>query len=98
MVKLRVHELAKKLGLENKELLDKLNKAGLDIKSHSSTIDEGEAMRALNPAQQAKPATVVRSSVVRRAAPAEVTVAVTAPVPTVAPAPLSMIRPPALVC
>ncbi len=37
MGKLRVHELAKKLGLENKELIDKLNKAGLDVKSHPST-------------------------------------------------------------
>jgi translation initiation factor IF-2 len=91
MVKLRVHELAKKLGLENKELIDKLNKAGLDVKSHSSTIDEGEAMRAMQPAQQPKPTAVVRTTVVRRAAPAEAapaivtTAVVTAPVATTTP-------------
>jgi translation initiation factor IF-2 len=73
MVKLRVHELAKKLGLENRELLEKLNKAGLDVKSHSSTIDEADAMRAMQPAAAAKPQTVTRSTVVRRAAPSEPT-------------------------
>ncbi len=67
MGKLRVHELAKKLGLENRELLEKLNKAGLDIKSHSSTVDEAEAMKALNAGQPQKAASVVRASTVRRA-------------------------------
>ena len=87
MVKLRVHELAKKLGLENKELIDKLNKAGLDVKSHSSTIDESDATRALQPAQQPKTTTVVRTTVVRRAAPVEPTPITTAVMtaPVVAP-------------
>jgi translation initiation factor IF-2 len=73
MGKLRVHELAKKLGLENKEIIDKLSKAGLDVKSHSSTVDESDAMKALNAGQQpAKAASTVRSTVVRRsAAPVE---------------------------
>jgi translation initiation factor IF-2 len=53
--KLRVHELAKKLGLSNQELLDKLNKAGMSVKTHSSTVDEAEAMKALN-ADKPKPA------------------------------------------
>jgi translation initiation factor IF-2 len=87
MVKLRVHELAKKLGLENKELLDKLNKAGLDIKSHSSTIDESEAMRALQPTQPAKSSSVVRSTVVRRASASPVETAATAPAAAPIPAP-----------
>ncbi len=69
MGKLRVHELAKKLGLENRELLEKLNKLGLDIKSHSSTVDEAEAMKALNAGQPPKPTSVVRTSVVRRSSP-----------------------------
>ncbi|MBM4281957.1 MAG: translation initiation factor IF-2 [Deltaproteobacteria bacterium] len=81
MVRMRVHELAKKLGLENKELIDKLNKAGLDTRSHSSTIDETEAMRALQPAAPARPATVTRSTVVRRAAPEAAVIATTAVVP-----------------
>jgi translation initiation factor IF-2 len=91
MVKLRVHELAKKLGLENRELIDKLNKAGLDVKSHSSTIDDTDAMRALQPAQQPKTTSVVRTTVVRRAAPVEVapvsTAVAIAPAPAVAPQP-----------
>src|SRR5688500_6018424 len=55
MGELRVHELAKKLGLANQELLDKLNKAGMGVKTHSSTVDEGEAMKALS-ADKPKPA------------------------------------------
>ncbi len=71
MGKLRVHELAKKLGLENKELLEKLNKVGLDIKSHSSTIDEDQAMKALNAGQPPKAVAPARVSTVRRAAAPE---------------------------
>ncbi|HEY1100647.1 MAG TPA: translation initiation factor IF-2 N-terminal domain-containing protein, partial [Myxococcota bacterium] len=68
MGKLRVHELAKKLGLENKELLEKLKNTGLDAKTHSSTVDEAEVMKALNAGQVAPPAPPPRSTVVRRAA------------------------------
>ena len=99
MGKLRVHELAKKLGLENRELLEKLSKLGLDIKSHSSTIDEAEAMKALNASQPAKAATVVRSSVVRRSSPAPEPVVVVEDKPaTVAvihrePAPVARVEP-----
>jgi translation initiation factor IF-2 len=69
MVKVRVHELAKKLGLENKELIEKLNKAGIDIKSHSSAVEEADAMKLLNASQPKQPAPSVRSTVVRRSAP-----------------------------
>jgi translation initiation factor IF-2 len=78
MGKLRVHELAKKLGLANQELLDKLNKAGMSVKTHSSTVDEAEAMKALNadkpkppPAEAARPRTLVRRSAPAEATPAE---------------------------
>ena len=72
MGKLRVHELAKKLGLSNQELVDKLNKAGMSVKTHSSTVDEAEAMRALQADKpSAKAADVARPrTVVRRGAPA----------------------------
>ncbi len=66
MGKLRVHELAKKLGLSNQELLDKLNKAGMAVKTHSSTVDEQEAMKALGadkpktPPPETRPRTMVR--------------------------------------
>src|SRR5688572_19200601 len=67
MGKLRVHELAKKLGLQNQELVEKLNKAGLSVKTHSSTVDEAEAMKAMNadrpkaaPVDAGRPRTMVR--------------------------------------
>ena len=47
MTKMRVHELAKELGIENKELIERLQKEGLDIKSHMSSLEEemAEKMR-----------------------------------------------------
>ena len=45
MGKLRVHELAKKMGLENKELLTKLVEAGVDVTSHSSTLSEDDLQK-----------------------------------------------------
>ena len=39
MGKTRVYELAQKLGVENKTLLEKLKKAGIDAKSHMSALD-----------------------------------------------------------
>lgn len=47
MSKKRVHELAKELGLDNKEVVDRLRAAGMDIKTHSSTVYEEEAKAIL---------------------------------------------------
>jgi len=44
---IRVYELAKALDTPSKELLDRLNKAGLKLKSHSSNVDEDRARAAL---------------------------------------------------
>jgi translation initiation factor IF-2 len=69
---LRVHELAKKLGLQNKELVEKLQAAGVPgIKTHSSSVDEAEAMKAIGkgpaaekkkeaPSTMSRPRTMVR--------------------------------------
>ncbi|HEY4221339.1 MAG TPA: translation initiation factor IF-2, partial [Myxococcota bacterium] len=88
MGKLRVHELAKKLGLSNQELLDKLNKAGMSVKTHSSTVDEAEAMRAFN-ADKPKPAAVeaARPRTLVRRAPEVVPEPIVAEPPPVAVAP-----------
>ena len=43
--KVRVYELAKETGLQNKEVLRRLTELGIDAKSHSSSINEAEASR-----------------------------------------------------
>ena len=43
MTKMRVHELAKELGMENKELVDILQKKNVEIKKHMSTIEDNVA-------------------------------------------------------
>ena len=40
MSKMRVYELAKILNMTNKELIGKLNEMGVEVKSHSSGVDE----------------------------------------------------------
>jgi translation initiation factor IF-2 len=57
MVKIRVHELALKLGLDNKAMLEKLQQAGIDAKSHQSALDE-EDIRKFEAAS--KPAAVTQ--------------------------------------
>jgi len=45
MGKVRVHELAKKMGLESKELLGKLDEAGISVSSHSSSLSEEDLQK-----------------------------------------------------
>ena len=45
MSKIRVYELAQKLGVENKELMAKLKGVGVDVKSHTASIDEADAKK-----------------------------------------------------
>ena len=45
MAKPRVHELAKELGLTSKEVLAHLEKIGVAVKSHASTVDEDTAAK-----------------------------------------------------
>jgi translation initiation factor IF-2 len=40
--KIRIYELAQQLGLDNKVLLEKLQAAGIEAKSHMSVLDESE--------------------------------------------------------
>ncbi len=48
MVKKRVHELAKELDIESKDLIDHLSGLGLDGKSHMSTLEDDEVARIRN--------------------------------------------------
>ena len=43
MGKIKVHELAKELNLDNKEIMDIANKVGVSITSHLNAIDSKEA-------------------------------------------------------
>ena len=55
----RVHEIAKERGLPPKEVLQRLQAAGLKVKAVSSSVDEAEARRVLgdgNGAAQSEPA------------------------------------------
>ena len=42
MVKKRVHELAKELNIESRDIISKLNQMGVSIKSHMSTLEDSE--------------------------------------------------------
>ncbi|MDO4539980.1 MAG: translation initiation factor IF-2 N-terminal domain-containing protein, partial [Syntrophomonadaceae bacterium] len=42
MAKVRVHELAKEMGIPSKEMVIALQSMGLDIKNHFSTIDDAQ--------------------------------------------------------
>ncbi len=67
MGKLRVHELAKKLNVSNQEVIAKLNANGVEVRTHSSSVDEQAAYRALGlspsgefTATTSRPRTVLR--------------------------------------
>ncbi|MGH9178190.1 MAG: translation initiation factor IF-2 N-terminal domain-containing protein, partial [Acidimicrobiales bacterium] len=50
--KIRVYELARELGLTNKEALDLCVTLGIGVKSHSSSIEDAQADRARRRADQ----------------------------------------------
>jgi translation initiation factor IF-2 len=49
---IRVHQLARELGLANKDILDLCNALGIGVKSHSSSIQEAQADRIRRRAQR----------------------------------------------
>ncbi len=58
MTKKRVHELAKELDTNSKELIAKLKEIGIEVTNHMSTMSDGEvtkAMRMLAPKKEVKP-------------------------------------------
>ena len=72
MTKKRVYELAKELGLENKELITRLEKIGIAVKSHSSTLEDSDLERIQSELLSPEPREVVeqriKSTVIRRRA------------------------------
>ena len=43
--KIKIHEIAKKLGVNSKDVLEKAQELGLDVKSHMSSVDEADAKK-----------------------------------------------------
>ncbi|BEH10430.1 MULTISPECIES: translation initiation factor IF-2 [Geobacter] len=98
MSKTHVYELAKKMGIENKELLTRLKSLGIEVKNHLSVLEEDEILKVTAP-PAAPPksgpqeevrvtTTVIRRRRVAEAAPAETPAeAVASPVES-APAPV----------
>ena len=41
--KIKMYELAKELNLTSKEILEKANELGIEVKSHMSAIDDSDA-------------------------------------------------------
>ena len=51
---MRVHELAKELGFENKEFIDKLKKVGVEVKSHLSGLSDEQEKSIRNKMKKAQ--------------------------------------------
>ena len=45
MAKIKVHEVAKKVGVTSKEAVEKAKELGIDVKSHLSTLEESDAKK-----------------------------------------------------
>ena len=43
--KIKIHEIAKKIGVNSKDVLEKAQELGLDVKTHMSSVDESEAKK-----------------------------------------------------
>jgi translation initiation factor IF-2 len=49
MSKIRVYELAHKMGIDNKELIARLHAIGVEVKSHTSVVEEAVAKKLTTP-------------------------------------------------
>ncbi len=70
MSKKRVHEIAKEQGLTSKELMEKLNAAGMQVKTASSSLDEAAVLKALGSNGASAPAADSASASTAPSAPA----------------------------
>lgn len=72
MSKVRVYELAKELGIENKELLARLEKLGISNKKPTSTLEDGEVEKIKREFRTGEPPEMeekrIKSTVIRRRA------------------------------
>ncbi len=90
MSKVRVYEIAKQLDVPAKQIVERLQAMGVDVKSHSSSVDESVAAQLLAPAEappaaKAAPAPAAAKAV-PKPKPKAKPQAATEPAPTPAPA------------
>ena len=45
MTRIRVHELARELNMENKDLIDRIEKLGIQVKNHMSTLTDSAVLK-----------------------------------------------------
>jgi translation initiation factor IF-2 len=67
----RVHQIAKERGLPTKQVIERLQAAGLDVKASSSTVDEAAALRVLGNGDGAKTASAASGASAASAASGE---------------------------
>jgi translation initiation factor IF-2 len=72
-MKKRIHEIAKERGIPAKEVIAKLQAAGLSVKAASSTVEETAAARVLGNGEAPAGATSATAPTARAAAPAQST-------------------------
>ena len=51
---MKIHEIAKKLDLNSKEVLEKAKKLGIEVKSHLSAVSDEEAKKILDSYKETK--------------------------------------------
>lgn len=72
MSKKRVYELARELGIDNKELIAHLEKIGVSVKSHASVLEDSDVERLKRALRDAEPHKLVeeriKATVIRRRA------------------------------
>lgn len=68
MGNLKVYELAKKLGIQNSEMMEKLKKMGISVKSHLSVVEENISSKLLgkNPTKKGEVAKQEQMHIIRR--------------------------------
>ncbi len=79
MDKVRVHEIAKELGINSKEVVDKAAAMGLNVKTASSSVSIEEAEQIMNYIMSGASTETAAPKPTPKAAPAEETPAVTVP-------------------
>ena len=65
MTRMRVHELAKELNLNNKDLIDRLLKLGIQVKNHMSTLTESTVQKVRQQFAETKTETVEQKRIGR---------------------------------